>query len=181
MHWRALTTQASPRSSRPIGAGCCLADCHSLRRLRPISRLFPSPSVRRQDDQLSQNGRRQREPEGRSPARTRRQGKRSAAAPGRITGGGGRGGVAIERTHQPPSVRAGRLNQPYDATHPTPQHPRQHKPHGARPKSAAAASRNGAPAPQESQVSRRKCFAFSGGKHGCTFFVRRPAPPPIGG
>ena len=32
-------TQGAPRSSRPIGGGCCRADCHSLRRLHPISRL----------------------------------------------------------------------------------------------------------------------------------------------
>ena len=31
-------TQASPRSSRPIGGGCCRADCHSLRRWVPASR-----------------------------------------------------------------------------------------------------------------------------------------------
>ena len=32
-------TQGAPRSSRPIGGGCFRADCHSLRRLHPISRL----------------------------------------------------------------------------------------------------------------------------------------------
>ena len=30
-------TQAAPRRSRPIGGGCCLADCHSLRRRTPAS------------------------------------------------------------------------------------------------------------------------------------------------
>ena len=35
---RPEATQASPRSSRPIGGGCCRADCHSLRRWVPASR-----------------------------------------------------------------------------------------------------------------------------------------------
>jgi hypothetical protein len=38
MGWRPEATQAAPRRSRPIGGGCCLADCHSLRRWVPTSR-----------------------------------------------------------------------------------------------------------------------------------------------
>ena len=110
---------ASLASARaPIWDGCCLADWHLRRRLRPISRFFPRPSTRRQDQQPSPTGRRQREPAGRSPApeAPARQSEANAA-PGRITGGGGRGGVT----------------KPYHAAHPRPppQHPRQHKPHGA--------------------------------------------------
>ena len=38
--------QASLASARaPIRGGCSLADCHLRRRLRPISRVFPSPSI----------------------------------------------------------------------------------------------------------------------------------------
>ena len=44
-------TQASPRRSRPICGGCCLADCHSLRRWIPTSRsaapLHTSPSTKK--------------------------------------------------------------------------------------------------------------------------------------
>ena len=56
MHWGAWTRQAEPRSSRPIGGGCCLADCHSLRRLHPISRLFPRPSTRRHSSRVHPYG-----------------------------------------------------------------------------------------------------------------------------
>ena len=34
----------------PIGGGCCLADCHSLRRLHPMTGFFRRPSIRRQGE-----------------------------------------------------------------------------------------------------------------------------------
>ena len=46
MHLRAWTRQAEPRRSRPIGADCCLADRHERRRLQPMTRFFPRPSIR---------------------------------------------------------------------------------------------------------------------------------------
>ena len=42
--WKGLgpeATHAAPRRSRPIAGGCCLGDCHSLRRRNPTSRSAP--------------------------------------------------------------------------------------------------------------------------------------------
>jgi len=155
MHLRALTRQAEPRSSRPIGGGCCLADCHELRRLRPISRLFSAPlhterfeprtSVRRHQEKSStppQDTRGSASPKG--EARRKAPARRSAAnaAPGtlltrvrvipelRVGVGDSVGAVGRD---QPTAggVRAGWCNQaaPRDPprTRPPP-HPRQHKP-----------------------------------------------------
>ncbi len=97
----------------PIWGGCCLADCHSLRRLRPISRFFPRPSLRRQGEPRSSvrshpdtlqktapSHARKREPEGRSPARSAGKAKRRACRAREDYGWGWAGGV-IKPTHAP--------------------------------------------------------------------------------
>ncbi len=102
----------------PIGAGCCLADCHSLRRLHPMTGFFRAPPYGDRTNnvpnrQAAARARRAK-PGANAPARR----SAATAAPGRITGGGGRGG----------SIK------PHHPSHPTPrppQHPRQHKPHSA--------------------------------------------------
>jgi hypothetical protein len=95
-----------PSELAPIGGGCCLADCHS-HAAEPPHRVPPRPSIRRHDQQLSQTAGGSASPRG--EARREAPARRSAAtaAPGRITGGGGRGGV----------------DKPYHPTHPRPDPP----------------------------------------------------------
>ena len=91
----------------PICGDCCLADCHSLRRLHPMTGFFRAPPYGDRTTNLpktaggsaSRNGEARRE----APARQ----SEANAAPGRITGGGGRGGST----------------KPYHAAHPTPPPP----------------------------------------------------------
>ncbi len=121
----------------PIWGGCCLADCHSLRRLRPISRFFPRPSLRRQGEpgfptaggsaspkgearreaparqsEAHPHGRRQREPEGRSTARSAGKAKRSASRAREDYGWGWAGRFNQTVPGNPPKTRS-------------PKHPRQ--------------------------------------------------------
>ncbi len=123
MHLGALTTQASPRNSRQSGVVAVLQIVTHYVDSTP-RRVFSAPLRTETGRTRLPNGRRQREPAGRSPApKAPARQSEANAAPGRITGGGGRGGVT----------------KPYHAAHPrpAPQHPRQHKPFGSAPSDAA--------------------------------------------
>ena len=112
-NWRGQATHAAPRCGAPIGGGYCPADCHFARPLQPLSRFsepLMSDSLRKKgcDSMCTHNApaprhARQREPEGRSPARMRRQAPSEATGRGgtlftrvrvilRLRGGGGRVG-----------------------------------------------------------------------------------------
>ena len=124
MHLGALTTQASPRRARQsavaavLQIGTCDVDSTPYRaffrappygdmsnRVPPYGAIQTSsrkPPLPKETGRTTfQNGRRQREPEGRSPARTRRQGraKRMPRQGGLRVGVGG--AVQSNRTTQP--------------------------------------------------------------------------------
>ena len=92
-------TQAAPRSSRQSAAGCRLADCHS-HAAEPPHRVPPRPSI---DIHVGKraaarptprtDSRRQREPEGRSPAQSAGKAKRSDRRAREDYGWGWAGGV----------------------------------------------------------------------------------------
>ena len=104
---------ASRASARaPIVRSCCLADCHLRRRLRPISRFFPRPSVRRQGQPGFPTAGGSASPQGEARRQRRRQG--GAQRPPRQ--GGLRVGVGG-------AVQPNLTTQP--TQNPPPQHPRQ--------------------------------------------------------
>jgi hypothetical protein len=117
----------------PICGGCCRADCHSLRRLHPMTRFFRAPPYGDRNTTFP-HGRRQREPEGRSPARSAGKAKRSACRAREDYGWGwaGRCNQAVPRhpPNTPPPNTRGSTSQTVPPA-PPPNHPRQHKPHGA--------------------------------------------------
>ncbi len=136
----------------PIGAGCCLADCHSLRRLHPMTGFFRAPPYGDRTHNLPKRqaaARAQRaKPGANAPARQ----SEANAAPGRITGGGGRGG-SIKPYHPPHPKPAPQTPAAAQAErrHPPPPH---HPPAAAR----AGTAKPGANAP----ARRRKATAAPG-------------------
>jgi len=114
-----------PSELAPIGADCCLADCHS-HAAEPPHRVPPRPSVRRQDQPPPQTAGGSASPKGEARREAPARQSQANAAPGRTTGGGGRGGV----------------NKPYEATHPRPAPPTSA---AARPVRRTPASRSAEP------------------------------------
>jgi hypothetical protein len=96
---RPEATQAAPRSSRQSEVVAVLPIVTHTP-TPPISRLFPRPSIRRQEEQPSQNGSRQREPAGRSPAQRAGKAERSDRRAREDYGWGWAGGV-IKPNHAP--------------------------------------------------------------------------------
>ena len=88
-----------------IGVGCCLADCHSHVDSAPYRAFFRAPTYGDRTHNLPNRQAaaraRRAKPGANAPARQ----SEANAAPGRITGGGGRGGVTKPNqvTHPPPA------------------------------------------------------------------------------
>ncbi len=122
----------------PIGGGCCLADCHSLRRLHPMTGFFRAPPY---GDRTHNLPNRQAAARARraKPGAKRRQGraKRMPRQGGLRVGVGARVGAVGRDQPTAEGVRAGRFNQtvpPNPPNTPAPQHPRQRKPSVAPPR-----------------------------------------------
>ncbi len=114
--------QASRASElAPIGGGCCLADCHLLRRLRPTSRLFPRPSIHIQVHRTAEP--QQCATRQQAAARARRA-KPGANAPARQSKATAAPGTLLTRVRVIPKLRAGggrgSVTKPYHPTHPRP-------------------------------------------------------------